>query len=107
MNIPSIHIPMPILLGIVGVLLTVGLGWAIYFLVYRRGYKVGYAVGRQEGLEAAKLKGAYCDVCQKVAEKFVMLKMHVVCEACEMAITSNKEMKCRFCKNPVDQCSCT
>jgi hypothetical protein len=111
MNIPSFNIPMPVLMGL-GI--TVAVVLAVYLFhrfVYRRGYDNGYAeghaIGKQEGQEIAKLKGAFCDVCQKVAEKFVAFKMHVICEACFSAITANKDQKCKFCNNPVENCSCT
>ena len=104
-QIPAISLAF--LLWSVGGLAVILFVFLAYRFTYRRGYKFGYEVGKKEGQEIARLKGAYCDVCQKVAEKFVMLKMHVVCESCEAAITSNKEMKCKFCHNPVDQCSCT
>lgn len=111
MNIPSFNIPLPILmgLGIVGALILVVYLFQrfVYSRGYRSGYTDGHAIGKQEGQEIAKLKGAYCDVCQKVAEKFVAFKMHVICEACFAAISANKDMKCKFCHNSVDQCSCT
>lgn len=107
MNIPSIHIPASVLLWVAGVVGVVGLVISIYWFMYRRGFNSGYAVGKKDGMEASKLVGAYCDVCRKVSPKFVAYKMFVVCEECFASISANKEMKCKFCNNPVDQCSCT
>jgi hypothetical protein len=111
MNIPSFHIPMTVLAYVGAAFALVLGGYLLHRLVYRRGYAVGYdegyAVGKQEGQEASKLAGAYCDVCGKVSEKFVAYKMHVVCQSCFASISSNKEMKCKFCNNHVEQCSCT
>lgn len=111
MDIPSLRIPPIVLWGLCAAV-GVGLAWYLFRrFVYRRGYRSGYAdghaVGKQEGQEVAKLKGAYCDICMKVAEKFVAFKMYVVCEGCFASISANKDMKCKFCDNPVEKCSCT
>jgi hypothetical protein len=71
------------------------------------GWRIGYRRGLMIGKRSVQLAGGMCDICNKVAEKFYALKLYVVCDSCFKTIMANKEMKCQFCKNPVEHCSCT
>lgn len=83
-------------------LVVAGVGLLLAFLISL----VSYRLGKASGLKFAKLSGAYCDVCHTVAERFVSFKMTIVCEKCFQAIMKNKDMKCRFCQEPVEKCTC-
>lgn len=69
------------------------------FWAYRRGF--------QRGRDHARLEGAFCDVCEKIADKFVFFRGTVMCGTCFEAVKSNKDMKCRFCEEKIEKCSCT
>lgn len=90
------------ILGHEWVLVVIGIALFAY-LANRVGYSIGYARGK----EFSKLEGAYCDVCHNVSGKFYNFRMTVMCEQCFLKITSNKEMKCKFCDKHIEVCSCT
>jgi hypothetical protein len=80
----------------------IGVALALFVL----GAILGHLVGYRRGRAFSKLEGGYCDVCHEVSPKFVYYKMTVVCEKCFASIKNNKDMKCRFCENPLEKCTC-
>ena len=72
---------------------------AVAFWAYRMGFR--------RGRDFAKLEGAFCDVCEKVSPKFIYFRHTVMCDTCYQSVKSNKDMKCRFCNEKIEQCSCT
>ena len=105
----NLFVSVPVLFEVIaGVVLSLAIVGLLFRRIgYRRGHAEGHVEGYEQGKAATKILGAYCDVCNKVAEKFIAFKMHIVCESCFSSISANKEMKCKFCGNHVEQCSCT
>lgn len=67
---------------------------------------LSYQAGVKRGQETAKLMGGYCEVCQRVSDRFYVFRGTITCERCMKAILSNKDMRCKFCDNPVEKCTC-
>jgi hypothetical protein len=77
-----------------GAVLIVLVGWMSYLL------------GKRRGQEIARLMGGYCEVCQRISDKFYVFRGAITCERCMHSILSNRDMKCKFCDKPVDKCVC-
>lgn len=76
------------------------------FLVFVLVAVLFYIIGKRRGQSTAKLMGGYCEVCSRVADRFYVFRGTITCERCMKAILANRDMKCRFCGNPIENCTC-
>lgn len=83
------------------------IGSASAVLTLVAGFFIGFKFGKKKGEKLAEVAGAHCDVCQNLGTKWVMFRGQIICGECYKKIMSNREMKCKFCEQPIEKCECS
>jgi hypothetical protein len=82
-------------------------GIAMSAAVMALGFFIGFIIGKKKGEKLAEVSGAHCDVCQNIGTKWAFFRGQVICGDCYKKIMSNRDMKCKFCEQPIEKCECS